>query len=172
MLYNLVGFMAGFHIIQTEWRNSIHKMLADLVDSETLMSFNLPKKNFDFTENEIVKNGHFYDVVKYETVGDSIKIYCIDDEYETRLVSEFHGQLFENTAQKTDFQGKTQGFFKLMIKEFLFDKDFSLKCPPSVCQVFSAVFYYKKALFLSPFLDFDSPPPQGLLIQLIMKIRG
>jgi hypothetical protein len=162
MLYNLVGYMVGLNIVQTEWRNSIHKTLANLVDSETLIPFKIPKKGFNFNETEIVKDGHYYDIVKYETVGDSVKIYCFDDETETQLVSQYHTVLMGNTAQKTDFHDKTDVIFQLIIKEFLFEKDFSLQYPPSVFKPFSTVFYPEKSLFLSPFLDFDSPPPQGL----------
>ena len=156
--------MASFHIIRAEWRSYVHLTLSHLVDKSHIVSFQFNKNEFDSTEKEFVKNGHYYDVVKYETVGDSVKIYCFDDETETRLVSEFHTVLFENIAPRTDFQGKTQLVFQLLIKEYLFEKDFSLTYPPSVFQAFSAIFYHKKSLFLSPFLDCDSPPPQGILI--------
>jgi hypothetical protein len=164
MLYNLVGYIAGFHIVQTEWRNSIHKTLANLVDSETLISFKISKNGFDFKENEIVKDGHYYDIVKYETIGDSVKIYCFDDETETRLVSEFHTVLMGNLVQKTDFQSKTDIIFQLIIKEFLFEKDFALPAPPSLFEPFLTDFYYKSPLLFPPFLDFDSQPPQDILI--------
>jgi hypothetical protein len=164
MLYNLVGYIANFHLVKKEWRNAMYQKLYNLVDDKTLVSFQFPKTAYDISEKEFVYQGHYYDVVKYETFGDSIKVHCFDDETETRLVSEFHSVLFDNTAQKKDFQDKAQGFFKLMVKEFLFEKDFALPAPPSVFEPFLTDFYYKNPLLFPPFLDFDSPPPQDILI--------
>ncbi len=156
--------MASFHIVRSEWRSYVYKTLSHLASSEKIVSLKFSKNSFDISEKEFIHNGHYYDVVKHEIEGDSINVYCFDDETETQLVAEYHDLLFENTAQKSDFQGKANGFFQLLIKEYLFETPFSLPYPPSVCEAISAVFYYKNTFFISPFLDFDSPPPQEILI--------
>jgi hypothetical protein len=160
MLYNLVGFMASFQIIRTEWRSYVHETLLKFVSPDEITTFHFAKNEFSPSENEFQKNGQYYDVVRYETVGDSVEVVCFSDENETRLVTEFQTVLMQKMGQKTDFQGKIQLVFQLMIKEFLFEKGFSLKYPPPVFEAFLTDFYHKNPLFTHPFLDFDSPPPK------------
>jgi hypothetical protein len=162
MLYNLLGYMVHFQIVKNEWRSYVHKTLLKLSTPDEIITFHFAKNEFDISENEFQKNGNFYDVVKYETLGDSIKVYCFDDKTETHLVAQYHTVLQENAAQNADFQGKTAFLFKLIVKEYLFESSFSLKAPPSVFEGVLAALYYKKSGFLSPFLDFESPPPQEI----------
>jgi hypothetical protein len=162
MLYNLLGYMVHFHMVKKEWRAYVHKTLSKLSTPDEIITFHFAKNEFDISENEFQKNGHFYDVVKYEMLGDSIKVYCFDDKTETQLVAQYHTILQENTEQNADFQGKTAILLKLIVKEYLFESPLSLKAPPSVFKGILAVFYNKKSCFVPPFLDTESLPPQGI----------
>jgi hypothetical protein len=164
LLYNLVGFMAGFSIVRAEWHEYVHSTLSQLTNSENIVSFKISKTQFDSAENELVKDGRYYDVMRFEYIGDSVKVYCFDDEKETLIVDRYNNILFENGIQKTDFQGKTHTIFLSFIKEYLFDKSFELNSTPPVFSINVASFFYKKPLLSSPFLDAESPPPQGILI--------
>jgi hypothetical protein len=161
MLYNLLGYMVHFQMVKNEWRSYVHKVLLKLATPDEIITFHFAKNEFDISENEFQKNGHFYDVVKYEMQGDSIKVFCFDDKTETQLVAQYHTVLQRNTTQKTDLNDKTTFLFNLIIKEYLFEKPFFLKYPPSVFKPFLTVFYHKNQFFSYPFLDFEGPPPQS-----------
>ena len=164
LLYNLIGYFAAFHLIKSEWRSYVHKQLFHLAGEKSMITFAFSKQEFDISQGEFVKNSRFYDVVKYEIVGDSLKIYCFDDSTETQLVSQFQDVLLENSPQKSDFQGKTQLLLKQLVQEYIFETPFSLKCTPSVFSAIFNDFVYKNRFIAAPFLQLDSPPPQVILI--------
>jgi hypothetical protein len=158
VLYNLMGFMAAFRVIRSEWRQSVRAELGKVAE-ENLVRFVFAKNEFDISEHEFKREGKYYDVVKLETKGDSLEVYCFDDATETRLTSTFHQLILKNKTENTDYQHKTQLCFQLLIKDFFFPSEKNEKRDPSVSSHFRSVFFFKNRFFLPNFIPTDTPPP-------------
>ena len=158
ILYNSVGFVAVFKAIRSEWRQSVRTELGE-VAKENLVRFVFAKNQIDTDEKEFQYKGRFYDIVKTKIVGDSLEIYCFDDETETRLTNVFHQLIFDKKTQNTDYQHKTQLCFQSLIKDFYFPLEKTKNQTPSVSTHFRSVFYFKNRFFPPNFMPTDTPPP-------------
>jgi hypothetical protein len=156
--YNLVGFMAAFQVVRSEWRHSVRSELAK-ISEENLVRFVFSKNDARISKHEFEHEGKYYDVVRTAIKGDSVEMFCFDDATETRLTSEFHNLILKNKTQDTDYQHKTQLCFQLLIKDFYFPSEKNEKGDPSVSSRFRAVFWYKNRFFPPHYLSTDTPPP-------------
>jgi excinuclease UvrABC helicase subunit UvrB len=156
--YNLIGFMAAFQAIRSEWRQSVRVELAKVAEND-LVRFVFSNDEFDISEKEFKHEGRYYDIIEVQTHGDSLTVLCFDDATETRLSSEFHDLIVKNNEQNSDFQHKTTFCFQLLIKDFYFPTEKIEKKTPSVHEPFLARFNYKNRFFSSQFLPTDTPPP-------------
>jgi hypothetical protein len=162
MLYNLVGYFAAFQYVKHEWKEFVHQKLYDITDETRTTTFVFSKKEFDTSEREFSKNGHYYDVIKVENINaDSVKVMCFDDEYETDLVAQYHDAIFEKTPQNDDFKHHSLLIFSKIIKEFLFEKNHHLSTPSVFCLKKSNHNIINEAL-KSPFIASLYPPPNLL----------
>jgi hypothetical protein len=158
VLYNLMGFIAAFQAVRYEWRQSVRAELAKVAE-DNLVHFVFAKNDVPVSKKEFKHKGKYYDIVRTETKGDSIDLYCFDDATETRLVGEYHQLILKNTAQDDDYQHKTQYGFQLLIKDFYFPLEKTEKSPPSVYRQFKSLFYFKNPFFPPNYIPTDTPPP-------------
>jgi hypothetical protein len=156
--YNLVGFMAAFQAVRSEWRQSVRSELAKVAEND-LVRFVFAKEEFDISKKEFTHKGRYYDIVEVQTHGDSLTVLCFDDATETRLATKFHDLIVTHTERNNDFQHKTALCFQLLIKDFYFPLEKMEKYPPSVFLTIKAVFDYKNRFPHSNFLPTDTPPP-------------
>jgi excinuclease UvrABC helicase subunit UvrB len=163
--YNLVGFMAAFHVVRLEWRHSVRTELAK-ISEENLVRFVFSKNDARISKNEFENEGKYYDVVRTVIKGDSVEIYCFDDATETRLTSEFHNLILIKSTQSTDYQHKTQAYFQLLIKDFYFPSEKNEKGDPSVSSRFRAIFWHKNRFCPPHFIPTDTPPPNRVATKL------
>ena len=163
LLYNIIGYFAAFHLVQAEWRSYVRQQLYSLTKAENVVLFTFSKANFDNSQQELIKNGRFYDVIKYEIKGDQIIVYCFDDSTETQLTAQFQQVLGQNINQKTDFSGKTQHLLSSLVKEYIFDSSFSIKTPPSVYRAKKSDFSFHNRLHLHLFHLIEAPPPKSIV---------
>jgi hypothetical protein len=160
VVYNLIGFMAAFQVIRLEWRQSVRSELAKMSDTD-LTRFVFAKNEIDTFEKEFRHKGKYYDIVRFEEIGDSLEIFCFDDAVESRLTAEFSDLIIEKTHQNTDYQHKTALCFQSLIKDFYFPLENNFKCTPSVFLLSRAVFDHKNRFLSSNFLSTDTPPPNA-----------
>lgn len=158
ILYNTIGFVAVFNAIRSEWRQSVRVELSE-VAKENLVRFVFAKNELDTDEKEFEREGRFYDIVKTKIVGDSIEVYCFDDETETQLTNVFRQLIFNKKTQNDDYQHKTQLCFQSLIKDFYFPLEKIENQAPSVSNHFRGVFYFKNCFFPPNFILTDTPPP-------------
>lgn len=158
ILYNTVGFVAVFKAIRSEWRQSVRAELGEMA-KENLVRFVFDKNELDLDDNEFERDGRFYDIVKTRIVGDSVEIYCFDDETETRLTNVFRHLILEKNPQNDDYQHKTQLCFQSLIKDFYFPTEKTKNQTPSVSTRFRSVFYFKNRFIPPNFIPTDTPPP-------------
>jgi excinuclease UvrABC helicase subunit UvrB len=163
--YNLIGFMAAFHVVRLEWRQSVRVELAKISETD-LVRFVFSKNKMDISEKEFTHEGKYYDILRAEIKGDSVEIYCFDDATETRLTNEFSNLILNKTSQDTDYQHKTSFCFQLLIKDFYFPSEKIKKKDPSVSSRFRAVFSYKNRFFPPYFIPTDTPPPNTVATKL------
>lgn len=160
IFYNTIGFVATFNGVRQEWKCRMRLELATIVGNTSLNVFHFHQSEFPNKTKEFEHNGRWFDVVKTESVGDSLTVYAFDDANETQLVAEFQSLLIEHTSQDSDSSHKTKQLFKNLIKEFLFDNMTEISTP-SVKIAFSLLFYHKESPINSPFLFIESPPPKA-----------
>ena len=158
ILFNTIGFVAVFKAIRSEWRQSVRTELSK-VAKENLVRFVFAKNELRLGEKEFEHKGRFYDIVKTKIVGDSLEIYCFDDETETRLTNVFHQLILKNKTQNTDYQHKTQLCFQSLIKDFYFPSEKTKNQTPSVSSRFRSLFYFKNRFCPPNFIPTDTPPP-------------
>lgn len=82
-----VLFFMRFHI-----KASVHTIINKIADHEFVVVEQAYSKDAE-KKDEIVVNGGFYDVAKFEKKGNKIIYYCYYDEAETNLNSFFWGSL-------------------------------------------------------------------------------
>ena len=163
LLYNLGGYAVAFRLVQNEWKQSVREQLYSLAGEENWVVFKVATKDFG-GEDEIIHDGKYYDIVKFENQGDSVLLRCFDDERETILAAAYDNQISQNISQKTDYQGKTHLIFNKIIKEFLFEIEDLGKSTPSVKTAFLLKIERQNRIFIAPFLSAESPPPKFILI--------
>jgi hypothetical protein len=156
--YNLIGFMAAFQAIRSEWRQSVREKLATLAE-EDVVHFVFAQKDIDLSKHEFQRQGKYYDILRIETQGDSAHVYCFDDATETRLTHQFEHIVFKNNSKNNDYEHKTTLCFQSLIKDFYFPLENNRLYPPSVYLPFKAVFDYKNRFRFAHFLPTDTPPP-------------
>jgi hypothetical protein len=159
LLYQLIGCMALFSIIKKAHHAIVKNILIYQISASNLVIFKFSASNFDFQQDELIHNGHYYDIVRIEKQKEEVYVYCYDDAKETNLVANYKNIIVENITKDVDFQHKTQFIFKYFIKEFLFQNTSELLLP------FVAPF--KKSKSIALFLLFSSiklpcitPPPE------------
>ena len=158
ILYNTLGFVAVFKALRCEWRQSVRAELSE-VAKENLVRFVFAKNELDTDEKEFERDGRFYDIVKTNNVGDSVEVYCFDDEIETRLTNVFRQFILKNNPQSDDYQHKTQLCFQSLIKDFYFPSEKTKNQTPSVSNRFRSIFYFKNRFWPPNFIPTDTPPP-------------
>ena len=161
LLYNTVGFVFNFYCVLADLRHEMRVFLKEKPNENDLTRFVFKQTDFEASTDEFSKDHKFYDVVKTEILGDSIVVYCFDDEKETQLAAQFNDTLFQNTTSKGDFQRKIKTIFKHLINEYIGGNRFCLQlCPPSVLSGRKSILGYQTPYFLDSDLDIITPPPQ------------
>ncbi len=159
IFYNTIGFIATFNGLRYDWQCQIRHELASSFNNASLKIFHFHQSEFHLNTKEFEHYGRWFDVVKTESVGDSLAVYAFDDATETQLVAEFQSLLIEHSTQDSDFSNKTKQLFKNLIKEFLFDHIIETSTP-SVKTAFSLLFSHRESPINSPSLFIESPPPE------------
>jgi hypothetical protein len=159
LLYQLIGCMALFSIVKKAHHAVIQHRLKHPIVASNLVIFKFSASNFDFKQDELIYNGHYYDIVQTKTQGNDVYVYCYADIKETDLVASYQNIIFENTLKDIDFQHKTQFIFKCFIKEFLFQNILEALIVP--------ISAFEKPKRIALFLCFSSiklpritPPPE------------
>ena len=160
-MYNTVGFVINFQFVLSEWRREMRILLSEKTGDADLTIFTYKKTDFDASTHEFSRNNKRYDVVKTKISGDSLIVYCFQDDKEMALSEEFNHLLFQNTASNTDLQKKLSGIFKHLLSEYLFENVVALTPKdPSVSRRQKGILTYTQSFF--PILSHAilTPPPQ------------
>ncbi len=88
---------AIFKIFQTKYRTEILEVMLDDISETELVLFSFEKSEFHpgeigiqwIEDDEFRQQNKMYDVVKKEFLGDSVYLYCIEDENESALYTYF-----------------------------------------------------------------------------------
>jgi hypothetical protein len=102
-----------FKIFQAKYRQEMLEVIEDGRLENELILFTFRKDDLKIggtkaqwvEENEFRFNDKMYDVVKTETRGDSVYLYCLHDENESRLytiLDEFFQQMLDGNPDKVD----------------------------------------------------------------------
>ena len=159
IIYNLIGYMAAFQVIRSEWRLSVRAELAKIA-KDNLVKFVFSKNNFDTNQTEFEYKNQYYDICSITIHGDSVEIMAFEDATETRLIEQFKNIIINNNTQNRDYQDKTQFYFDNLLKNYIFDNSFHLKHTPSVSHPFSANYVYVEPFFPPNYIWLLSPPPE------------
>jgi hypothetical protein len=123
-LFGNFGSFMLYDISQTQNK----KTIASLMQKETssLMVLDIPCKELkdknSFTEcqdGEIIYKGHWYDVVKKETVKDGAVFYCINDKKEETLNAQLNNEVKALFDQSVPGKTSAKTFSKNNLKEYL-----------------------------------------------------
>ena len=161
MVYNTVGFIINFQFVLSEWRREMRVLLSEQVGEDHLTTFIVKKTDFDASTHEFSRNNKQYDVVKTKISGDSLIVYCFQDDKETALSEDFNNLLFQNTASNTDFQKKLSGVFKHLLSEYTPENVVMLtRKDPSVSRDKKGILTYFPSFFPLISSAILTPPPQ------------
>ena len=162
-MYNAVGFIINFQFVLSEWRREMRVLLSEKTGEDHLTTFTFKKTDFDASTHEFLRNNKQYDVVKTKISGDSLIVYCFQDDKETALSEDFNHLLFQNTASNTDLQKKLSGIFKHLLSEYVFENVGTLTPKdPSVSRDKKGILTYTKSFFPTLSHAILTPPPQSV----------
>ena len=136
-------------------------LLSEKMGEDHLTTFTFKKADFDASTHEFSRNNKQYDVVKTKISGDSLIVYCFQDDKETALSEDFNNLLFQNSTSNTDLQKKLSGIFKHLLSEYVFENALTLTPKdPSVLRDKKGILTYANRFYpiLSPAIL--TPPPQ------------
>lgn len=160
-MYNAVGFIINFQFVLSEWRHEMRMLLSKKTGDSDLTTFIVKKIDFDASTHEFLRNNKRYDVVKTKISGDSLIVYCFQDDKETALSDDFNHLLFQNTTSNTDLQKKLSGIFKHLLSEYVFENVVTLTPKdPSVSGDKKGILTYFKSFFPLISHAILTPPPQ------------
>ena len=161
LVYNTVGFIINFRFVLSEWRHEMRMLLNQKTDDADLTTFIFKKTDFDASTHEFSRNNKRYDVVKTKISGDSLIVYCFQDDKETALSADFNDLLFQNTASNTDLQKKLSGIFKHLLSEYMPENVVTLTLKdPSVSRDKKGILTYFQSFFPLISHAILTPPPQ------------
>lgn len=100
-LYNIVGYLALFTMLQYQVRNDVKTMLKAGVSEEELVTFAFHTASLYggaygiqwIDENEFRYKGHMYDIVQMSTTNDTSYLVCINDLQEKQLFENLDSQV-------------------------------------------------------------------------------
>ena len=160
-MYNAVGFIINFQFVLSEWRHEMRMLLSQNISNDNLTTFIFNKTDFDASTHEFSRNNKQYDVVKTKISGDSLIVYCFQDDKETALSEDFNDLLFQNSTSNTDFQKKLSGIFKHLLSEYMPENVVTLTPKdPSVSRDKKGILTYFEAFFPLISSTILTPPPQ------------
>lgn len=92
-LYNIVGYLALFSVLQYQVRNEVKNMLKAGVSEKELVKFAFHTPSLRngiyqiqwIDKNEFRYDGRMYDVVRSTAAQDTTYVFCINDTQENRL---------------------------------------------------------------------------------------
>lgn len=135
--------------------------LSQNISDDNLTTFTFNKNDFDASTPEFSSNNKRYDVVKTKISGDSLIVYCFQDDKETALSTDFNNLLLQNSTSNTDLQKKLSGVFKHLLSEYMPQNVVALTPKdPSVSRNKKGILTYFPSFFplISPAIV--TPPPQ------------
>ena len=136
-------------------------LLSEKTNDTDLTTFTFKKTDFDASTLEFSRNNKQYDVVKTKISGDSLIVYCFQDDKETALSADFNNLLFQNSTSNTDLQKKLSGIFKHLLSEYLFENVVTLTPKdPSVSRDKKGILTYTQSFFSILSHAILTPPPQ------------
>ena len=92
-LYNIVGYLAVFSVIQYRIRSEVKQMLKASVSESDFVKFSFHTRSLErglyslrwIDDHEFTLDGRLYDVVRSSSAGDSTLLLCINDTQEEQL---------------------------------------------------------------------------------------
>ena len=163
LMYHNVGYIINFQFVLAEWQHDMRTFLSEKIDKTDLIQFTFHKSDFQINTAEFTKEDKLFDVVKTIQKGDSILVYCYQDDFETQLTAEFNALLFQSTTTKGDFKKKMSRVLKQLADDYVPEKlSLCLKLPPSVFEVKNRIICPQTSYFSSAFRDILTPPPQPI----------
>lgn len=89
-LFNILGYVVVFKISQIQIKKEVKRELKSKIKRSELHLISVNQNDFDQINwveegKEFILNNKMYDIVKRETSGNTILIYCIDDKQEKAL---------------------------------------------------------------------------------------
>jgi hypothetical protein len=169
-IYNIVGYLFVFSILQQRVRREVKQSLAATLPESDIIRFSFPTKSIDnemsdlrFTEDfEFAYDGKLYDVVRKTTTADSTIFYCINDAQEEQLYADLDNHV-QREMGKSGNSSKLDAF-KDAFQDSLANRDFF--CTPQ--SIVEGQFFFSPQRYTSitsdvPFL----PPKTGFTISLV-----
>ncbi len=158
-VYSIIGYYPIFILMQNSVKEEMKERIKNVIPSEEMIIFNFNETDYmDLVwedDNEFRYKGDMYDVIRIvKSENNNIRVYCIDDKKETKLLADFEKQTQNNS---TDGQQK-QNIVKLFTSFYLLVKESNSFIPDKL--VLSA-FDFKKS-FISFIGDIPAPPPKSV----------
>ena len=111
-------------------------------------------------ENEIKLSGHLYDVVKKEQKPAGVYLFCVADEREDKISSEFHS--FINNENNSAAKNINVLSIEKLFKNFLYPNFTFQQNPVEDNQLSLTV----NSFYLSPQLKIPLPPPKAAAVKV------
>ena len=169
MLSITLCYIAGYYFVFLLSQRQIKTEMKQLIRSG---KFTEQYENFVFSAgqldelmvdaHEFLFEGKMYDIVSIQHDGAMMKVCCIRDDREKKLISEFGKYLSGNHASNTSSPtgNNTASLLKFLQGAFL------TSCPQNEFyrQEVSLIFIYKLCIYQSPASSRLYPPPKTLVI--------
>lgn len=156
-----MGYYAAFLIKRTQLRNEMKSFIKSEAGAESLRKLVIPldyyASSVNFIEdNEFIYKGELYDLVRKETSGNNIIIFCINDKKEQALLNNAKEHFSRNHDQKNS-TNKSSSVLKNIIKEALPENSNFITL--SVSQMISG--FDDASHITMQYIPVTSPPPKA-----------
>jgi hypothetical protein len=162
-ILNCAGFVFIFYIQQKLLKHEMFELISRGEFKSELIVFKVSKHNMLYNslpinwkeENEFEYNGKMFDIVKTETMHDTIIYHCVNDDKEGKLIKEFKKFVTEHGNKKTHHSKTNNSLVSVIIPGFIKNK-YLLKLDVSFFYLnIQSSFGYKSFINETP-----TPPPK------------
>ena len=162
-LFNTMGYFIMFEITQNEMREQAFEQIRNGSFNDPLTKITISKSQLSTIEleddgNEIRFNGESFDIVKTSETKESVTYFCINDENESRLISNFENHINSNVSANAPLKNNHSKTLANTIIKLYFPNTLLM----SLMGNSSANLYNDPIDFIysSTSLEANSPPPK------------
>ncbi len=167
LLFNAFGYYLLFGYEQAQARRQAVQTLQEIPESafmvvKMLVSpyAHVEDRDFEYVEGEFKRDGKTYNFVKKRIVNDTLELYCLNNQRQDQLTTQFNDFIKENFLNgKTSQNTPTKQLFKSFLKDYIPLDIYSLLLnTPSDTEGVTVVVAPDDTLSIG-FLSTTSPPP-------------